>query len=200
MRTETRLCRWAFVCLLAMTSAHGVAQAVDDVIDVQQGQQTGAVAQQQQIDALDDETVALLSEYHAELERLEDLQTYNTNMRRMRASQEAEKLRLGQELKEVEVVRRDLLPLMVEMTDLLARFIELDQPLLLEEREARVATLSDTLNRSDVALGEKYRRVIEAYQIEGTCLTLVFLGPVSKVKMSVLMHILIHRLLMYTKS
>ena len=87
-------------------------------------------------------------------------------MRKMRASQEAEKVRLGQEVQEIEVLRRELLPLMVEMIDVLARFIELDQPMLLEEREARLQALQDNLGRSDVALGEKYRRVIEAYQIE----------------------------------
>ncbi|CAE7314307.1 exbD2 [Symbiodinium pilosum] len=121
---------------------------------------------QQRIDALDDETVALLSQYHSELERLSDLETYNTNMRKMRASQELEKERLSAELTEVEVVRRELFPLMVEMIDLLDRFIELDQPLLLVERKARLAALRENLNRSNVTLGEKYRRVIEAYQIE----------------------------------
>ncbi len=151
--------------LFTITGAHAET-AVDDVVDVQAGQQEAAQASQRQVEELDDETVALLSQYHTELERLADLETYNANMRKMRASQEAEKLRLAEELKEVEVVRRDLLPLMVEMTDVLARFIELDQPLLLEERESRVASLSETLTRSDVALGEKYRRVIEAYQIE----------------------------------
>ncbi len=153
---------------LSMFAAVGAAAeaSVDEAVDVQADQQEAAQASQRQVEALDDETVALLSQYHTELERLADLETYNANMRKMRASQEAEKVRLNEELKEVEVVRRDLLPLMVEMTDVLARFIELDQPLLLEERESRVAALSETLTRSDVALGEKYRRVIEAYQIE----------------------------------
>ncbi len=153
----------ALVCLL---SAMATAQSVDEVLDNQEGFQRDAAASQQRVEQLDDETVALLSEYHTELERLQDLQTYNANMRTMRASQEAEKARLSQELQEIEVVRRDLLPLMVEMIDVLARFIELDQPMLLTERQARLQALRDNLGRSDVALGEKYRRIIEAYQIE----------------------------------
>ncbi len=167
MKTVSRLRRGAVVSLFILPFAGASAEtAVDDVVDVRTSQQEAAREVQRQVDDLDDETVALLSQYHTELERLADLQTYNANMRKMRTSQEAEKLRLSEALKDVEVVRRDLLPLMVEMTDVLERFIELDQPLLQEEREARVAALSDTLTRSDVALGEKYRRVIEAYQIE----------------------------------
>ncbi len=140
--------------------------SVGDVLDTQERDQDAGMQSQQRIDELDDETVALLSQYHSELERLSDLETYNTNMRKMRASQELEKERLSAELTEVEVVRRELFPLMVEMIDLLDRFIELDQPLLLVERKARLAALRENLNRSNVTLGEKYRRVIEAYQIE----------------------------------
>lgn len=142
------------------------AENVDDVLDAQQEFQRAAAGSQKRIDQLDDETVTLLSEYHTELERLQDLRTYNANMRKMRASQEAEKVRLSLELEEIEVVRRELLPLMVEMIDVLARFIELDQPMLMAERQARLQSLQDNLGRSDVALGEKYRRIIEAYQIE----------------------------------
>ncbi len=140
--------------------------SVGDVLDAQERNQDAGVRSQQRIDELDDETVALLSQYNSELERLADLETYNTNMRQMRSSQEIEKERLRAELTEVEVVRRELFPLMIEMIDLLDRFIELDQPLLLVERKARLAALRENVNRSNVTLGEKYRRVIEAYQIE----------------------------------
>ena len=141
-------------------------ESIAEALDSQVSYQRDAAASQRRIEELDDETVALLSEYHTELERLEDLKTYNDNLRRMRASQEAEKLRLGQELQEIEVLRREMLPLQVEMIDVLGRFIELDQPMLLAERQARLKVLQDNLGRSDVALGEKYRRIIEAYQIE----------------------------------
>lgn len=139
---------------------------VGDVLDQQTSYQRSAVASQQRIDQLDDETLTLLSNYHSELERLTDLETYNDNMRRLRASQEEEQQRLRSELAEIEVLRRELLPLMVEMVDVLERFIELDAPLLLDERRARLSTLQEILDRSDVELGERYRRLIEAYQIE----------------------------------
>ncbi|MGI9324065.1 MAG: DUF3450 domain-containing protein [Pseudomonadales bacterium] len=154
---------WSVLCT---PTAVPESAAVDDVLDQQTSYQESAVASQRRIDQLDDETLNLLSTYHSELERLTDLETYNGNMRRLRASQEAEQRRLRAELAEIEVVRRELLPLMAEMVAVLERFIELDVPLLLDERRARLATLQEILDRSDVELGERYRRLIEAYQIE----------------------------------
>jgi hypothetical protein len=55
---------------------------------------------------------------------------------------------------------------MEKMIDTLGRFVELDVPFLLEERRSRVATLKQLLGRADVSTSEKYRRILEAYQIE----------------------------------
>ena len=139
---------------------------VGDVLDAQADYQAEAVESQTRLDALDDETLTLISRYNSELARYEDLKTYNDNMRQLLASQAAEKARLAQELTEIEVVRRSVVPLMVEMVDVLEQFIDLDQPMLKDERLARLDELKKNLTRSDVEIAERYRRVIEAYQIE----------------------------------
>lgn len=160
-----------FVALAAPLAAEQTPSAtggasVDDVLTTQEARQQSAVASQTRVEALDDETLALISRYNGELSRYEDLVTYNDNMRQLLASQAAEKGRLAGELKEVEVIRRSVVPLMVEMVDVLERFINLDQPMLKGERLARLEELKRNLTRSDVEIAEKYRRVIEAYQIE----------------------------------
>src|SRR5262249_43775831 len=48
----------------------------------------------------------------------------------------------------------------------LERFVSLDVPFLAEERRRRIANLKDMMERADVTVSEKYRRVVEAYQIE----------------------------------
>ncbi len=150
----------------ASAGAADPGATVADVLEAREARAQSAVASQTRVEALDDETLALISRYNGELTRYEDLVTYNDNMHQLLASQAAEKARLESELKEVEVVRRSVVPLMVEMVDVLERFINLDQPMLKDERLARLEELKRNLTRSDVEIAEKYRRVIEAYQIE----------------------------------
>lgn len=154
----------SFAC--AFEAAAQENASVEDVLGAQAANQAEAIETQSRLDALDDETLNLISRYNGELARYEDLKTYNANMRQLLASQAAEKARLESELSEVEVVRRSVVPLMVEMVDVLERFIDLDQPMLRAERLARLEELKRNLTRSDVEIAERYRRVIEAYQIE----------------------------------
>lgn len=167
-----------FISLFA-SFCHG--QGVEDVVAQQEQLQRDAQESQQRIEALDDESLAMLAAYNREQERYEDLTTYNENLRQLLANQAIEKQRFAAELAEVEVVRQAIVPLMVEMVDVLEQFIELDQPMLVRERSARLETLKSVLTRSDVDISEKYRRVIESYQIEaeyGQSLE-VYEGPIS---------------------
>ena len=58
------------------------------------------------------------------------------------------------------------MPLMIRMLDGLEQFIQLDLPFLLEERLDRVERLRVLMERADVTLAEKFRRLTEAFQIE----------------------------------
>jgi len=154
------------ISLLLFTSMAHAQQGIDTAIDVEQQYQLDAQGSQSRIESLDDETMSSVASYNRELERYEDLVTYNENMRQLLASQEAERNRIQGELAEIENVRRALVPLMVEMVEVLGQFVELDQPMLIEERSARVRSLQSIITRADVDIAEKYRRVIESYQIE----------------------------------
>jgi hypothetical protein len=52
------------------------------------------------------------------------------------------------------------------MIDGLEQFVELDVPFQKEERLQRVQFLRDNLDRADVSVAEKFRGVLEAYNIE----------------------------------
>ena len=156
------------VCPLSASAADAAASetTVDDVLTERERYQADAQARQRRIDELDNDTLAMLSAYNTESEQLASLQTYNVNLTEMLASQAQERSRLQSELAEIEVVRRELVPQMREMIDTLAQFVDLDKPVLLDERRSRVERLERNMTRSDIDLAEKYRRVIEAYQIE----------------------------------
>jgi len=55
---------------------------------------------------------------------------------------------------------------MQKMLDTLAQFVALDVPFLVEERSRRVTGLQQMMTRADVTISEKYRRILEAYQVE----------------------------------
>jgi len=155
----------ALFCLLGLSNG-AYSQDPDAALQVQQQYQQDAQQNQQRIEDLDDETMSLVTSYNREIERYEDLLTYNENLRQLLASQQQERIRIQSELGEVEIVRQEIVPLILEMVDVLEQFVELDHPMLEEERQSRVQSLRSVIARADVDIAEKYRRVIEAYQIE----------------------------------
>ena len=66
----------------------------------------------------------------------------------------------------VDVINRQIFPLMTRMIDGLDQSVQLDVPFLMEERTKRINDLKAIMERSDVTVAEKFRKVMEAYQIE----------------------------------
>ena len=124
------------------------------------------IASQQRIDSLDDKGLELLSQYRQVKAETEQLALYNKQMTEITRNQERELASLAQQIKEIERTERGILPLMSRMLESLEHFVALDLPFLKEERAARLALLKDMLVRADVTVSEKFRRILEAYQIE----------------------------------
>lgn len=142
------------------------AEPLIEAIDSQVKANQSAAASQKNIDALRDQSQRLSDEYREALRQTEVLQAYNEHLRRMVASQRTEKVSLEQQIKDVEITRRDLVPLMLRMTETLQRFVQLDRPFLPEERARRMGELSSLMDQADVSDAEKFRRLLESYQIE----------------------------------
>jgi hypothetical protein len=124
------------------------------------------VASQQRIDEISDETETLFTRYSNTLRQIDSIRVYNRQMRELIASQEAELASLGGQLDRVELVGRSVTPLMLKMIDALDALVQLDMPFLIDERTERIAEIRKLMTRSDVTNAEKYRRIMEAYQIE----------------------------------
>src|SRR5215471_6464291 len=96
----------------------------------------------------------------------ESLERYNNQLNAQVKSQETEMASIERQLTEIETTNREVQPLMQQMVDTLDQFVQLDVPFLLEERTARIQNLKDMMARADVTISEKYRQILEAYQIE----------------------------------
>lgn len=121
---------------------------------------------QGRIDGIDDQTRAMLEEYQRLSRELDVLQAYNGQLERLVQSQQAEQSSIHGQMTELEATQREIVPLMLRMVEELRGFLAVDHPFLAEERRLRLEQLQALMDRADVSIGEKYRRVLEAYQIE----------------------------------
>ena len=147
-------------------AAPATNQALEQVVSEQIGADTEAKASQDRIDQIDEETQKLLTEYRKALADTESFTGYAKQLETQIASQAEEMTSMQQQLDEVETTSRSVAPLMQKMLDTLEQFVALDVPFLLDARRNRVATLKEMMTRADVTLSEKYRRIVEAYQVE----------------------------------
>jgi hypothetical protein len=143
------------------------AQATVDNV-TQEGEQRAdaGAAEQQRIDQVADQTNDLVAEYNTLSKVVDNLVTFNTLLQRQIDNQEAEMAALNESIGNVSLIERQITPMMMSMLDSLEQFIELDTPFLLDERRERIERLRGMMERADVSAAEKFRRVIEAYQIE----------------------------------
>ena len=123
-------------------------------------------ASQKKIDKLADETQVLLQKYRQTLKRIENARVYNEQLRQTIQSQIEEKKNIAEQIETLKNTNKGIIPLMVSMVKNLAQFVSLDIPFLPEERSKRIAELNSLLTRADISTSEKFRRILEAYQVE----------------------------------
>ena len=142
------------------------AEPLDSSLAAQTQADQENLRSQKKIDTLADETAQLLQEYRNATRQAESLGTYTDQLERLIASQQQEVASLETQLQDIEITQREILPLLLRMVDGLEQFISLDIPFLPEERRTRLEQLQEMMDQADVTIAEKYRRVMEAYQVE----------------------------------
>jgi uncharacterized protein DUF3450 len=108
----------------------------------------------------------LLAQYRAVSRQTAALTIYNRHLQDLLASQAQEKTSLEQQLKDIEVTKQEIVPLILHMLDSLEQFVRMDLPFLPEERQQRLAQLKALVVRPDSTEAEKFRRLMEAFQVE----------------------------------
>ncbi|MBV32887.1 MAG: hypothetical protein CMK36_05545 [Porticoccaceae bacterium] len=143
-----------------------MASANEEAIDVQVRSDQDSAGSQTRINKLDNAAADALQAYRVALQRAESLTIYNRQLQRLIDSQGIEIVSIKRQTSEIESIETGTLPLILEMTATLAEMLSADSPFLVEERSERVDNLKALIDRADVSVGEKYRRIMEAYMIE----------------------------------
>ena len=143
-------------------------EILDDTLFVQRSSDLGSKDSQTIVSNLSDETQDLLGQYRLVLQQIDRLVAYNDYVERLIADQEAQIIDIRKQLDQFALIERGIVPLMLDSIDTLDKFIDLDVPFLLGERRDRVARLRTIMDLSDVTVSEKYRQIMDAYQIETT--------------------------------
>ena len=142
------------------------AASVDAAMEQRAAAAAAAAKAQATVDQVSDDTDKMAAEYRALLKETRALEVYNEQVETLLASQAKEMESLRRQIGDVAQIGREIMPLMARMIDSLEQFVSLDVPFLPEERRERVSSLRELMERADVTISEKYRRLLEAYQIE----------------------------------
>lgn len=160
------------LCVLMILGSGTVSAASGQVAQVDQAEKAfvksyqQAAKVQQQIDKLDDQTRQDYYDYLYATQRAEQLEAYNTQLQTLIDSQQKEVADIQTQLESLQETEEAALPLLQDMLTTLNQFVKRDIPFLTEERYQRLERLTTLLTRADISVAEKYRQLLEAYQIE----------------------------------
>ena len=139
---------------------------VDQVLQADQRRLNLAQESQERINQVVEGTRSLTDQYRAINKEIDGLKVYNRLMTAQTNGQTATLEDISISMDQVDIINRQIFPLMERMIDGIGQSVALDIPFLMDERTERIEALKETMERSDVSVAEKFRKVMEAYQIE----------------------------------
>ena len=142
------------------------AQQVEPIIETSRDAVNDTAESQDQIDQVDARIQGLLSDFRANLKQLEQLNRYNASQRRQVEAQRREMASLREDINNIASLQRAVQPLMEDMVNGLEELVEADVPFLIDERRDRVERLRGILEDPERSPAQRYRLIVEAYQIE----------------------------------
>jgi seryl-tRNA synthetase len=91
---------------------------------------------------------------------------YNTQIEQQLRSQAEEIASLEQQVAGLDATAVDVQAMLQRMYDELVQFVQNDVPFFKQERDERVARLTELMANVEASPSEKFRRLVESYQIE----------------------------------
>jgi hypothetical protein len=171
-----KLSKIAQACvLLSLSTTTLTTHAVGDVTSNEQlsqvvdaGQEINESASQSQrrVNEISEQIQTKLQQFKTTNKEIDGLTVYNQQMNAQVANQLKELDQIAVSMAQVSVIERQISPLMARMIESLESFVALDVQFLIAERNLRISNLKAMMERADIAISEKFRRVLEAYQVE----------------------------------
>jgi hypothetical protein len=164
--SSRRLSVVLFAATAIVASGNVLAQSVDQILQAEDRRLNLAQQSQERVNTIVEGTRSLTDQYRAINKESDGLKVYNRLMSAQTSGQGAVLDDISLSMEQVDVINRQIFPLMERMIDGLEQSVKLDVPFLMTERNNRMDTLKNMMARSDVSVAEKFRKVMEAYQIE----------------------------------
>ena len=153
-------------CALLVQISISSAQSLDSSVQMEKKINENSASSQSRVSGFAQQTRNLLEEYRLLVRETESLKIYNDNLERVVNDQRNEVQSINRQLAGLEQTNRGVVPLMLEMIEMLGQIVEADVPFRILERRSRVEQLKHMMDQAEVTASEKYRRVMEAYQSE----------------------------------
>ena len=153
---------------IALATVITIAQAttLDQARSIENKSNTASAVSQTKIDKSSEATLAYKAEIEQLQEEVKNLAVYRDHLTGLVNSQQQEMGNLNNQIETIKETRQGVVPLMYKMLSGLTVLVEQDKPIKIEERQQRIEKLEHMMTRADVSDAEKYRRILEAYQIE----------------------------------
>lgn len=128
-------------------------------------QQQGATSQAVILNS-QNKTQRLLTEFQIINKELDQLKVNQAHLEQTQTQQVLSMQSLQKQLSAAETTEKSIIPHLLSMIDWLDNFIAQDMPFHSTERQQRINYLKTSIIDPNTSLPERYRRVLEAYQIE----------------------------------
>jgi len=156
------------LCLpaLSLGNTQALVKQLDKGLEVAYSANLAGESSQLKIDKIQIKTDELLQDYRRTNENLNHLLVNNKYLEQMLGQQTQQTQSLNEQLETVKVTEKAIIPLILNMIQSLEDSIESSLPFLLDERRKRIESLRALMIKPGTLIPEKYRRVLEAYEIE----------------------------------
>jgi uncharacterized protein DUF3450 len=160
--------RWIRLCVVLVPAAFAAPAGaqLQEALTQQVQVDREAAQNQNELNQIRERTQDASARFQQATADAESLERFNRQLEEQVRMQNEEVASIEKQLVDIETTTREVQPLMLRMVDTLAEFIRLDVPFYLDDRMARLNELKDLMPRADIVISEKYRKILEAYQIE----------------------------------